>query len=236
MAVAQPARVSRTQGLPAPPLEALAVFGDRLDLACRFAELLGTEATTRGLIGPNEVPRLWDRHLLNCAVVSDLLPIGARVVDVGSGAGLPGVALAIRRPDLRVDLVESLQRRVAFLHETVLSLGLADAVRVVHGRAEDAATIAEVGEAQWATARAVAPLDRLVRWCLPLLQTDGQLLALKGSAAAQELAEHQVAIRRLGGRDLEVVGCGVDVLSEPTAVVVVRRSHQRPARVRNGRV
>jgi 16S rRNA (guanine527-N7)-methyltransferase len=157
-------------------------------------------------------------------------------VDVGSGAGLPGVALAIRRPDLRVDLVESLQRRVAFLHEAVLALGLTDAVRVVHGRAEDAATIAEVGEAQWATARAVAPLDRLVGWCLPLLQTDGQLLALKGSAAAQELAEHRVVIRRLGGRDLEVVGCGADVLSEPTAVVVVRRSHQRPARVRNGRV
>lgn len=236
MAGAQPARVSSTQEAPAPPPEALAVFGDRLDLADRFARLLATDAMTRGLIGPNEVSRLWYRHLLNCAVVSELLPTGARVVDVGSGAGLPGLALAIRRPDLRVDLVESLQRRVAFLREAVLTLGLGDAVRVVHGRAEDAATVSEVGEALWATARAVAPLDRLVRWCLPLLQTDGQLLALKGSAAAQELAEHRVAIRRLGGRDLGVVGCGAGVLDEPTVVAVVRRSHQRPARARNGRV
>lgn len=197
--------------------------------------MLATEAMTRGLIGPNEVARLWDRHLLNCAIVSDLLPIGARVVDVGSGAGLPGLAFAVRRPDLHVDLVEPLQRRVTFLHEALQILGVAESVRVVHGRAEDAATVADVGRAQWVTARAVAPLDRLVRWCLPLLQADGQLLALKGSAAAKELAEHLDVIRRLGGREPRVVGCGAGVLAEPTAVVVIRRSHQRPGQVRNGR-
>ena len=204
------------------PPAAESVFRDRLDLARRFADLLATDALTRGLIGPHEVPRLWERHLLNCAVVTDLLPPGARIVDVGSGAGLPGVVMAIRRPDLQVDLVEPLQRRVAFLDEVVRRLQLADAIRVLRGRAEQAQMVAEVGDAEWVTARAVAPLDRLVRWCLPLLQPGGRLLALKGSSAAAELTEHRAVLHRLGGRDMKVVQCGTGVLAQPTAVVVLR--------------
>jgi 16S rRNA (guanine527-N7)-methyltransferase len=209
--------------VPEPPALAAAVFGDRLELAREFARLLATEATTRGLIGPREVGRLWDRHLLNCAVVANLLPRAARVVDVGSGAGLPGLVLAIRRPDLRVDLVEPLQRRVTFLAEAVERLGLGDTVRVVRGRAEEPATRATVGAAEWVCARAVAPLDRLVRWCLPVLQPGGWLLAMKGATAATEVCEHRSAIQALGGREISVVQCGADELAEPTAVVRVRR-------------
>lgn len=210
-------------GAPVAPAQAAEIFGDRLELACRFAELLATDGVTRGLIGPREVSRLWERHLLNCAVVTDLLPPGARVVDVGSGAGLPGVVLAIRRPDLRVDLVEPLQRRVTFLHEAVQKLHLAAAIRVVRARAEDRTARAEVGQSEWVTARAVAPLDRLVGWCLPLLQPGGHLLAVKGSSAVAEIAEHRSAIQRLGGRDVQVVRCGGDALTDQTVVVVLRR-------------
>ncbi len=215
---------------PEPPPAAVQVFGPQLELAGRFADLLATDAVTRGLIGPREIPRLWDRHLLNCAVVSELLPADTRVVDVGSGAGLPGLVLAVHRPDLRVDLVEPLLRRVTFLHEAVQKLRLGDRVRVLRGRAEDKAIMAAAGDAAWITARALAPLDRLVGWCLPLLRPGGDVLALKGSAAATELAEHRSAIQALGGRDLEVRRCGVDVLAEPTTVVVVRRGTNPPRR------
>ena len=118
-----------------PPPAARAIFGERLPLAIEYAALLATDGVVRGLIGPHEADRLWDRHLLNCAVLTDLLPEGARVVDVGSGAGLPGIVLACRRPDLRIDLVESLARRVAFLEHAVGALDLTSRVRVVHGRA-----------------------------------------------------------------------------------------------------
>jgi 16S rRNA (guanine527-N7)-methyltransferase len=215
--------MSGADGPPQPPVQAAAMFGDRLNVARDFAQLLATEATTRGLIGPREVGRLWDRHLLNCAVVADLLPRDARVVDVGSGAGLPGLALAIRRPDLRVDLVEPLRRRVTFLNEAVAELGLSDTVRVVQGRAEEPGTLAAVGSAHWVTARAVAPLDRLVGWCLPMLQPGGWLLALKGASAAAEVREHQSAIHALGGREMSVIRCGDGLLTEPTVVVQIRR-------------
>jgi 16S rRNA (guanine527-N7)-methyltransferase len=220
--------MSGADGRLAPPREAESVFGERLDLTQRFAELLATDALIRGLIGPREVPRLWSRHLLNCAVVADLLPTGVRVVDVGSGAGLPGIVLAISRPDLRIDLVEPLQRRVSFLEEAVRELDLGAVVRVVRGRAEDPEVVAQVGNADWVTARAVAPLDRLVGWCLPLLQPGGRLLALKGSSAAAELNEHHSVLHGLGGRDMEVVQCGAGVLAQPTAVVVVRCGSKPP--------
>jgi 16S rRNA (guanine527-N7)-methyltransferase len=221
---------------PPPSPSAEAIFGERLELARRFGQLLAGDAVARGLIGPREVPRLWQRHLLNCAVVTDLIPQGARIVDVGSGAGLPGLVLAIRRPDLRVDLVDPLQRRIAFLGEAVHRLGLDDTVRVVRGRAEEPTTVAAVGAAQWVTARAVAPLDRLVRWCLPLLQPDGALLALKGSTAAAEIREHRAVIRGLGGGDMTIVRCGEGELAEPTAVVVVRRCRDTARQRRKGQV
>jgi 16S rRNA (guanine527-N7)-methyltransferase len=218
-----------------PPAIAHYVFGERLPMAVKLAQLLGTAGLDRGLLGPRELPRLWDRHLLNCAVLADLLPTRARVVDVGSGAGLPGLVLAVRRPDLRVELVESLQRRVAFLDEAVARLGLEDAVRVVRGRAEDAGTIEAVGEVAWVTARAVAPLDRLVKWCLPLLHAGGTLLAVKGAQADDELATHRTAIRRAGGVEAHIVTCGENIVTPAVRVVCVRRaSSQGPVRgVRN---
>lgn len=221
-----------TAALPEPSATVATLFSDRLDLARRYADLLATEGLSRGLLGPREVPRIWERHLANCAVVTELLPEGVRVVDVGSGAGLPGLVLAIRRPDLQVDLVDSLQRRTDFLSEAVARLGLQDQVRVVRGRAEDPLVIDSVGAAGWVTARAVAPLDRLVGWCLPLLSAGGRLLAIKGASAQAEVNEHSSTVRRLGGVDLAVVHCGVGALQEPTAVVVMARA---AARVKRGR-
>jgi 16S rRNA (guanine527-N7)-methyltransferase len=199
------------------------IFGDRLELAVRFARLLATTGIERGLLGPREAGRIWPRHLFNCAVLTELLPPDARVVDVGSGAGLPGLVLAIRRPDLRVDLVESLQRRADFLREVTTNLELESTVRVVQGRAEDAAVRQLVGDSEWVCARAVAPLDRLVGWCLPMLTPGGHLLAVKGERAAAELSEHRTSVYRLGGRLPELVQCGVGVVSPPVAVVRIER-------------
>jgi 16S rRNA (guanine527-N7)-methyltransferase len=198
-------------------LVAVSVFGGRLPLAERYAELLATDGVVRGLIGPREVPRLWDRHLLNCAVVAELLPDGATVIDVGSGAGLPGIVLAIVRPDLQITLLEPLARRVTFLNEVVASLGLTG-VTVVRGRAEE---LVGTVSASVVTARAVAPLDRLARWCLPLAEHGGKLLAMKGSTAADEIAEHAPAIRRAGGGQARIVECGRGVVDPPTTVVEV---------------
>lgn len=209
---------------PAVPAAAAAVFVDRLALAERYAAQLANGAVVRGLLGPREVPRLWQRHLLNSAVLTDLVPLGARVVDVGSGAGLPGIPMSIRRPDLTVDLVEPMLRRTVFLTESVGELGLDASVRVVRGRADDIGVISEVGESAWVVARAVAPLDRLVRWCLPLLANGGRLLALKGATAAAEVAEHRQLIGRLGGTDVTVQRVGESMLGEPTWVVVVERA------------
>lgn len=205
--------------LPTPPASAQQVFGGRLPLAIAFAQRLATDGTIRGLIGPREVARLWERHLLNCAVVAELIPGGARVVDVGSGAGLPGLAIACRRDDLRVDLVESLVRRVAFLQEVVAELGLGESVRVVHGRAEEPKVRTAVGNSAWVTARAVAPLDRLVRWCMPLLRPGGTLLAIKG-----EQADVEVERVRCGSElDVSIMRCGVEILDTPVTVVAVHR-------------
>ncbi|MDT4914972.1 MAG: rRNA (guanine527-N7)-methyltransferase [Pseudonocardiales bacterium] len=191
----------------------------------------------RGLIGPREVPRLWERHLLNSAVVTDLLPVGARVVDVGSGAGLPGVPMAIRRPDLRVDLVEPMLRRTDFLTDVVAELGLADAVRVIRGRAEEMTVREQLGSADWVVARAVAPLDRLVKWCLPLLAPGGRLLALKGVTAADEVAEHGTTIRSMGASALDVQRIGEADPHTATWVIVVQRSATgRLPQARKGRV
>jgi 16S rRNA (guanine527-N7)-methyltransferase len=198
------------------------LFGDRLPLAERFVSLLAEHGVTRGLIGPRELDRLWDRHVLNSAAIAELVPDGASVVDVGSGAGLPGIPLAIARPDLRVVLLEPMARRVAWLTEVVESLGLA--ARVVRGRAEEPDVRRSVGGADVVTARAVASLAKLAGWCLPLVAPGGTLLALKGESANEELTRDLAQVRRIGGTDESVVTCGADVLPVPTTVVVVRRS------------
>jgi len=209
--------------VPAPPAVVLERFADAAELLIRYAALLAGPGTVRGLLGPRELPRLWDRHLLNCIAVSELVPAGARVVDIGSGAGLPGLAIACVRPDVRVDLVESLLRRTDFLSEAVDALGLADRVRVIRGRAEDAGVIAQAGHAPVVTARAVAPLDKLVRWAVPLLAPGGSLLAVKGDTAEQELATHQSMLRRSRIESAGVMECGVGLVDPPTRVVRLLR-------------
>ncbi|MGA8248875.1 MAG: 16S rRNA (guanine(527)-N(7))-methyltransferase RsmG [Nocardioides sp.] len=191
----------------------------RLDVLRRYAALLASEGVVRGLIGPREVARLWDRHLLNCGLLAPLVPEGARVADLGSGAGLPGLVLALARPDLEVTLIEPMARRTAFLEEACALLG-ADRVTVVRGRAEDLAGAAELFDV--VTARALAPLPRLLAWAMPLVTPGGCLLAMKGSAAAHEVAG---ARSELTGwhSDAEVVRCAVPGAS-PTNVVRVVRS------------
>jgi 16S rRNA (guanine527-N7)-methyltransferase len=213
---------------PEPPVAAAAIFGARVELAARYADWLAGAGVERGLLGPREVPRLWDRHLLNCAVVAALLPRDARIADVGSGAGLPGVAWAIARPDLRVVLIEPLLRRVRFLEEVVAELDLASAVEVRRGRAEDLAGLG----VDVATARAVAPLDRLLRWSVPLLRDRGQLLAFKGERAETELAAAGPVLAGLGARRWWVQTVGAEHVDPPATVVRVEigRHAQLPPR------
>lgn len=190
-----------------------------------YAALLADMGVTAGLIGPREVPRLWDRHILNCAVVADpstdLVPVGASVADVGSGAGLPGLVWALVRPDLQVWCLEPLLRRANFLHSAVAQLGLQGRVQVERVRAE------EVGD-QWpgvdvVTARAVAPLVRLLPWALPLVKPTGRLVALKGSSAEREIREAAEAATALGITDMRTFQCGVGDVDPPATVVIARR-------------
>lgn len=189
-------------GTPTPPKSVQGVFGDRAPLAERYVDFLSSAGLERGLMGPRERPRLWDRHVLNSAAAASHLGDGESVVDIGSGAGLPGIPLALARPDLRMTLVEPLLRRVTFLEEIIGELGID--VRVVRGRAEDAAIIAEVGEADVVTSRAVAPLAKLAGWSAPLLREGGRMVALKGSSAAEEVERDAAALRRLGFVDVSV--------------------------------
>lgn len=212
-----------------------AVFGERLPLARRYAEHLATSGVERGLIGPREAPRIWERHVLNCAVVAGLVPDGARLVDVGSGAGLPGIPLALARPDARIVLVEPLARRVDWLCEVIADLGVA--VEVERGRAEEDVVRRRWEGADVVTARAVAPLARLAGWCLPLLRPGGQLLAVKGAAAMDEVARDAPAVRRLGGGVPRIERCGAGIIDPPSTVVIVEREAGAPARMarRRGR-
>ena len=197
------------------------VFGEREDLARQYHSSLATVGVERGLIGPREVGRLWERHLLNCAVLAELIPQDASVVDVGSGAGLPGIPLAIVRPDLHVTLVEPLLRRTVYLSEFVEAHPLN--VTVVRGRAEQPGVIKEAGGADIVTSRAVAPLEKLARWSLPLVHVGGVMLALKGSSAEDEISRDAVALRRIGAENPTVLRCGESVLASPTIVVRAER-------------
>jgi 16S rRNA (guanine527-N7)-methyltransferase len=198
------------------------VFGPRLPLCQHYAAMLAEHGVSRGLIGPREVGRLWQRHILNSAVVGELIPLDATVVDVGSGAGLPGIPLAMSRPDLRITLLESMARRVTWLSEVVAELDID--VRIVQGRAEEPEIRRQIGVADVVTARAVAPLAKLAGWCLPLVRPGGLLVALKGESAGDELARDADLVRRAGGVEQSVVSCGADVLAVPTTVILVRRT------------
>lgn len=191
----------------------------------RYVELLAHEGVPRGLIGPGEVGRLWSRHILNSAAVVPYLPASGTVIDVGSGAGLPGVILAIMRPDLRTLLVEPMERRVAWLTEVVADLGLT--CEVVRARAEELHGDVAV---EAVTARAVAPMSRLVPLTLPLLSPGGVLLAMKGGRAAEEVRAALPAVRRAGGGQPEILEVGTVEGAEATTLVrVVReRAGARP--------
>jgi 16S rRNA (guanine527-N7)-methyltransferase len=207
-----------SRGTPPPPPEAAGAFLDQLPVAERYAGWLAGAGIERGLLGPREVPRLWDRHLLNCAALTDLLPHGARVADVGSGAGLPGLVLAIARPDLQVTLIEPLLRRTAFLEEVVADLGLADRVEVVRGRAEQLH-----GQRRFdvVTSRAVANLGTLLAWCLPLTEPDGAVVALKGRSAQEEVDGASTTLRKLRCSTPEVIVIEKGWLSSPVTAVRV---------------
>jgi 16S rRNA (guanine527-N7)-methyltransferase len=205
---------SVTISLADPPPEAVAVFGPALDQAVAFARVLATRGVEQGLIGPHEVPRLWDRHLLNCAVVAELIGPGDRtLVDIGSGAGLPGVVLALLRPELDITLLEPMERRCRFLSDCAAELGLANAT-VLRGRAEETRLRADV-----ATARAVAPLSRLAELAAGVVRPGGMVLAIKGRTAADELRKARPVLRRIGARGAEVVWAGQGKVDPATTVV-----------------
>ncbi|MCL3860753.1 16S rRNA (guanine(527)-N(7))-methyltransferase RsmG [Actinotalea sp. K2] len=197
------------------------LFGDALPVVTAFAALLTEEGVRRGLIGPREVPRLWERHLVNSAAVAQFLPAWGSLLDVGSGAGLPGVVLAAMRPDLEVVLLDPMERRTTWLTEVLETLALTNA-RVVRGRAEELHGTMMFSAV---TARAVAPMDRLARWTLPLLGVDGVLLAMKGQQATAELEAAAETVRSLGGDTGEILEArSVSGLDGTTVVRVVRRT------------
>ena len=201
--------------VPAPaPAEAAAVFGSALPVAVRYAGILATRGVGQGLLGPREVPRLWDRHLLNCAVVAELIEERrGTLLDIGSGAGLPGLVLAMVLPDMAVTLLEPMERRCRFLTECAFELGLEN-VSVLRGRAEDVTVRSDV-----VTARAVAPLPRLAELAIGLVRPGGMVLAVKGRTAADELRAARPVLRRIGARDAEVVWAGHGKVVPATTVV-----------------
>ena len=207
--------------IPDPPPEAANVFGDGMEQAVRYARILAGAGVERGLIGPREADRLWDRHLLNSAALNELLDPGDQIADIGSGAGLPGIPLALARPDLRVTLIEPLLRRSDFLREVIDDLGVD--ITVVRGRAEEQGVRQQVGEMDAVVSRAVAGLDKLTRWSMPLLRPGAQMMALKGQRAEAELDEHRRVMESLGAVDARVVTCGGDYLNPPATVVTARR-------------
>ncbi len=213
------------------PSSAPTVFGPALPLLQAYADLLAGPGVERGLLGPREAPRLWERHLLNCAGAAELLEPGQVVLDLGSGAGLPGIVLAALRPDVTVVLLEPLLRRATFLTEAVEQLWLRGVV-VRRARAEELAGEVLVDVV---TARAVAPLDRLAGWAMPLLHSGGRLLALKGERADEELASSGAALRRAGGSNARVVDVGDLGLGTAARVVVVERSAAAVPVVASGR-
>ena len=218
------AALGSSQGAPPAPASADVVFGTRLALAERFAAILADTGVSHGLIGPREVPILWERHILNCAVAHEAFPQGVGVVDVGSGAGLPGLALAIVRPDLQLHLVEPMLRRTTWLSVTIQELEL-DNCSVHRGRAEE---FAGALSAPFATARAVARIDKLARWTFPLLDDGGTLVALKGGSVAEELAAEEKKLRKLGMISAQVVSYGAELLPVATTTLQLTVGH-RPA-------
>lgn len=230
-----------TDGLVAVEAEAAAMFGDELPRARKYADLLTGAGVERGIVGPAEAERIWDRHLLNCGAVARLIPASSSVVDLGSGAGLPGIVLALLLPGATITLLEPMARRVDFLSECVAELKLANTT-VLRGRAED---MAGQISADVVTARAVAPLDRLAGLMLGLLRPGGRALAIKGASAESELGRSRPVLARLGISDAKVVHAGIAGASQEataaaetvpsTTVVMFTAPEHRGSAAQSGR-
>jgi 16S rRNA (guanine527-N7)-methyltransferase len=202
----------------AEPEEALKVYGENIEKARRYFDLLVRDGDLLGLIGPRELPKLWSRHILNSAVVADLVEDGQLVADVGSGAGFPGIPMAILRPEARFVLIEPMERRANWLAEVVVpELDLKN-VKVLRGRAEEA----PLRNYDVVTARAVSALPKLLRMLVPLTVQGGQVLAMKGSKAQDEIDESKPLMKKLKLESFEIVTVGQNILSDPTTVVRVR--------------
>jgi 16S rRNA (guanine527-N7)-methyltransferase len=212
------------------PAAAAAVFGSALPAAEKYARLLSVRGVELGVVGPAEAERVWDRHLLNCAAIARLVPARCSLADIGSGAGLPGIVLALLLPGVRVTLVEAMARRVSFLEQCVAELGLEN-VEVVRGRAEDMAGRLVVDVV---TSRAVAPLEKLAGWCIGLLRPGGKALAIKGASAETELARARPVLARLGVSDARVVEVGSADGAAAATVVVFSAGGRHGAQRRDG--
>ena len=211
------------------------VFGAGVETISRYVDILASRGIDWGLLGPRESGRLWDRHILNSVALAELIEPQQRAVDIGSGAGLPGIPLALARPDIRVTLIEPLLRRSEFLREVVDELGID--VTVVRGRAEEPGVREQVGETDIVMSRAVASLDKLTRWSMPLLRVNGHMLALKGERAEEEIRDHRRVMASLCAADVKVMRCGANYLDPPATVVVARREKavaHRPTGRRRG--
>lgn len=208
-----------------PPAARRAFTSDRVDLAVRYTELLATEGVVRGLIGPREADKLWDRHVLNSAALGEAIPEGSTVCDIGTGAGLPGIVVAIARPDISMTLVEPLLRRTTFLDEVVAELGL-DHVQVVRGRAEE---LHGVRTFDVVTSRAVAPLERLLGWSMPLVAPTGSMVAMKGRSVHDEIDATRGALATWRCAEPEVLELGAGVVDPQTTVL--RVSWADPSRI-----
>lgn len=216
---------------PPPPAAAYQIFGDRLVLAQQYADVLAGPGIERGLLGPRELDRLWDRHILNSAVIAELIDQDAYVVDIGSGAGLPGIPLAISRADLKVVLVEPMLRRTQFLDDVVTTLELP--IEVIRGRAEEPVVRARIGQADIVISRAVGSLDKLTRWARPLLRPGGCMIAIKGERAEDEVLKEYRAMTVLGATDIKVVPCGSRYSDCQTTAVVATIAQHKSTRSRS---